>query len=362
MDIRDFHKQLTDIKSNFSSALSDISEATGLEQLQKDFLGRKSMLRDLRLKLQSLDGDLRREAGKAINELNNRIQDELEKKQASLTSDKKDSGEGIDPTLPSHKVDKGHVNPLYQTRDRIIEVFNSLGFTTYTSQHIETEHYNFDALNIPGDHPARDMWDTFWIENPKGQLTIDNKPIAKENSQRSKVKGQRYLLRTHTSPGQVRALETMQPPLRVVVPGVCYRYEQADRTHNYQFYQVEGLYVDKKVSIAHFKGIVKEFFVQLFERDVQVRLRPSYFPFVEPGFELDVAFVKEGETPGDKDWLEIAGAGIVHDKVFSSAKLNPNEWEGFAFGLGVERVAMIRYGIDDLRLFYEGDARFLNQF
>ncbi len=224
----------------------------------------------------------------------------------------------------------GHIHPISQISKRAVDIFKSMGFSVVLGPEIETEYYNFDALNIPKDHPARDMWDTFWLK--KGGL-----------------------LRTHTSPVQIRYMEHHQPPFAVVAPGRVYRYEATDSTHDAQFYQIEGLMVGKEVNLSHLKGILEKFLKELFEDDgIEVRFRPSFFPFVEPGVEVDMKWKNK--------WLEIAGAGMVHPRVLKNVGLDSNKWKGFAFGIGIDRVAMIKYKIDDVRHFYGADLRFLNQF
>ena len=258
--------------------------------------------------------------------------------------------EKIDVTRPGKKITTGHLHPLTLVQREVLEIFQSMGFSVVLGPELETEWYNFDALNIPKDHPARDMWDTFWL---------------KPECQMSNVKSQKFLLRTHTSPVQIRYMEKYNPPLRIVVPGRCFRHEATDASHDIQFYQLEGLMVDENVSAANFRAIIEEFLRRFFKEPVEIRLRPSYFPFTEPSFEIDVKInskVKSQKSKLLKDWTELLGAGMVHPKVFEAAGLNPKEWQGFAFGVGLDRLAMLRYKINDIRLFYSGDLRFLNQF
>ena len=220
-------------------------------------------------------------------------------------------------------------------------IFADIGFEVALGPELETEFYNFDALNIPAGHPARGMQDTFWIK-PK-----------KENAKNEKSP-EKLVLRTHTSPVQIRYMQSHKPPFKIIVPGKVYRNEATDATHEAQFYQLEGLYIDKKVSIAELKGTMEYFFKKLFGDDVKLRFRPSYFPFVEPGVEADIFF--KGR------WLEVMGAGLVHANVLKMAGLDPEEWSGFAFGGGIDRLLMIKYGVDDIRQIYSGDLRFVNQF
>ncbi|MBX4198008.1 phenylalanine--tRNA ligase subunit alpha [Candidatus Parcubacteria bacterium] len=236
----------------------------------------------------------------------------------------------------------GHLHPITTAIRDIYAIFTKMGFDVALGPELETEFYNFDALNVPKDHPARDMQDTFWIKHESDENMM--------NEGRST----RPVLRTHTSPVQIRYMESHKPPYRIIVPGKCYRNEATDATHEAQFYQVEGLVIDKNASLAELKGTLDTFFKSYFGPDVETRFRPSFFPFVEPGVEVDIRWK-------DK-WLEVMGAGLVHPNVLKAAGLDPNEWKGFAFGGGIERLLMLKYGIDDIRQFYSGDLRFVHQF
>ncbi len=248
------------------------------------------------------------------------------------------------------------LHPLTIVINDITTIFGEMGFSVATGPEIEDEHHNFDALNIPGHHPARDMWDTFWVKD---------KSFAREDFLKSSEGGQpdlkksspgSFLLRTHTSPVQIRYMEEHKDnlPVRIISPGKVFRYEATDATHEAQFFQVEGLYIDKDVSMAQLKGVIKTFFEKFLGKEIEIRFRPSYFPFVEPGVEIDIKF-------GDR-WLEVMGAGLVHPKVLENVGIDPTRWNGFAFGGGVDRFAMLKYGIDDVRLLYKGDLRLINQF
>ena len=237
----------------------------------------------------------------------------------------------LDVTAPGKRPERGHLHPLTLVQQKAADIFTSIGFEIAEGPELETEYYNFNALNIPQYHPARDLMDTFW--------TKDNK-----------------LMRTHTSSVQVRYMETHQPPFRIIVPGRVFRYEATDASHEIQFYQLEGLMVGKKITLANLRGVMETFFQKFFNsKDIEVRLRPSYFPFVEPGVEVDMRR-KKGK------WMEVAGAGMVHPKVLQNVKIDPREWQGFAFGMGIDRLAMLKYKINDIRLFYSGDLRFIKQF
>lgn len=237
-----------------------------------------------------------------------------------------------------------HIHPLSLVIRQAVDIFTELGFEVAEGPEIETEENNFDLLNIPKHHPARDMWDTFWV-----------KPRADGN-----------LLRTHTSPVQIRYMEAHKPPLRIIVPGRTFRHEATDATHEAQFYQLEGLVVDESSTLANMRAVLENFFKKFFGADVETRFRPSYFPFVEPGVEIDISCFKcagKGcSTCKQTGWIEIMGAGMVHPKVLEGVGLDPKKYQGFAFGMGIDRLAMLKYRVDDIRLFYSGDLRFINQF
>lgn len=247
---------------------------------------------------------------------------------------------GIDVTLPGAAPKRGHLHPVTLMMRDIGTIFGDMGFTIADGPEVETEHYNFDALNIPKDHPARDMWDTFWLKDKQGL--------------------ERLLLRTHTSPVQIRHMETHEPPLRIIVPGKVFRYEATDATHETQFYQFEGLMIGKDVSLANLKGVLLSFFTKLFQRDMEIRFRPSYFPFTEPSVEIDIGWLDaEGNV---ERWIEVMGAGMVHPEVLRAGGIDPKKWQGFAFGGGVDRFVMLKWGIPDVRALYTGDLRVVKQF
>lgn len=237
----------------------------------------------------------------------------------------------------------GHIHPLTRTMDEIVRIFAEHGFELALGPEIETEHYNFDALNVPKDHPARDMQDTFWIKGEKETV-----------------------LRTHTSPVQIRYMEKHKPPLRIIVPGKVFRYEATDATHETQFHQVEGLVVGENVTMAGLRGTLEIFFKKLFGDDIRMRMRPSFFPFVEPGVEIDIScFLCKGlgcNVCKSSGWIEVMGGGMVHPNVLHASGIDPRKYSGFAFGMGVDRLVMAKYGIEDVRLLYAGDLRLVNQF
>lgn len=241
---------------------------------------------------------------------------------------------------------EGHLHPISLVLMQINKIFAEMGFTVASGPEVETEFYNFDALNIPEHHPARDMWDTFWL-----------KPLNAKK-----------LLRTHTSPVQIRHMEKNKPPIRIIAPGKVFRHEATDATHEAQFYQLEGLVIGENISLAHLKGTLETFFEKFFGKKTGLRLRPSYFPFVEPGVEIDMTCFKcDGNNPScsvcrGTGFIEIMGAGVVHPKVLESSKIDSKKYTGFAFGVGIDRIAMLKYGIEDVRLLYQGDLRLVNQF
>ncbi|RJQ32353.1 phenylalanine--tRNA ligase subunit alpha [Candidatus Parcubacteria bacterium] len=268
----------------------------------------------------------------------------------------------IDISAPGVKREAGHIHPLTQSINRALDIFSSMGFELVVGPELDLEFFNFDALNIPAGHPARGMQDTFWIKNPlkKGVpvngIELPSLEVGLTGGKTHEVKpDDKLLLRTHTSSVQIHYMESHQPPFRIVVPGRVFRNEATDATHEIQFYQIEGLMIDKKTNLANLKAVLKIFLQRFFDdNDIEIRFRSSFFPFVEPGVEVDMKF--KGK------WMEIAGAGMVHPKVLESVKLNGQDWQGFAFAFGMDRLAMIRHKINDVRLFYSGDMRFLNQF
>lgn len=343
-------KELAKIKNNFLKEIDRVENIAALKKIDKNFLGRQGALKQILASLKGLSQEERKIIGKAANELRSLIRESLRaKKQELVLKERNQSGQDIDASLPGRKILRGHLHPLTQTLLDVERVFESMGFSVFLSPEVENEYYNFDALNVPANHPARDLWDTFWLDD-----------LAPEDK-----KG-KLLLRTHTSAMQGRYMEQHNPPFRIITPGRCFRYEASDNSHDIQFYQIDGLVVDKQVSIANFRAIMEELFKKLISDNVKIRLRPGYFPFVEPGFEMDIACYKcQGkDCPVCKGshWLEIMGAGMVHPEVFKKAGYNPAHWQGFAFGMGLDRIAMIRYGVSDVRMFYQNDTRFLKQF
>jgi len=325
---------LVEIKKQAIQEINGVKSAVDLEKLRIKYLGRKGELTSVLRSLKDLSEKERKKAGKEANELKKEIEAVISgRKSEILEKELKTKERKIDVTVPGIKVLQGHLHPLTLISRKIEETFQSMGFKILEGPDIETEYYNFDALNIPKDHPARDAWDTFWL----------------------KTKNQKLLLRTHTSPMQIRFMEKNNPPFRIVVPGRCFRYEATDAFHSHTFYHLEGLMVDTNINIANFKAVIGEFLRKIFGRETEIRIKPSYFPFVEPGFEVDM------RRPSG-EWLEIMGAGMVHPNVFKAVGYVPSDWQGFAFGVGIDRIAMLKYKINDIRLLFSGDLKFLNQF
>ena len=331
------------LREKIEHVISSIGNMEDLKKIKVSILGRKGIFADHIDKLKTLDKELRREAGKTINEVKSWAEGrlgELERHFEDIEKKKREQASLIDITMPGKKPLFGKKHPLTQTLEEIIRIFGSLGFAVAEGPDIEAEYYNFEALNIPSDHPARDMQDTFYI-----------KPGV--------------VLRTHTSPVQIRVMESRLPPVKIIAPGCVYRCDN-DISHTPMFHQVEGLMVDKNIRFSDLKGILSIFIHEMFGPDTPLRFRPSYFPFTEPSAEVDMGCVicggKGCRVCKDTGWIEILGSGMVHPQVFRNVGYDQEEITGFAFGMGVERIAMIRYGIDDIRQFYYNDIRFLSQF
>jgi phenylalanyl-tRNA synthetase alpha chain len=335
--------KLNSFKNKAKKEIKEAKDLRELDKIFKKYLGKRGQVTQVLRSLKDLPEKERKKTGRKANDLKIFIEKEIGKKSNKITKVVSKKKEWVDVTVPGKEIEIGHLHPLTQTQRRIEDIFQSMGFSVVEGLEVENEYYNFDALNIPKDHPARDIWDTLYLKNGK-------------------------LLRTHTSPMQVRYMEKNQPPLRMIVPGRVFRHEATDSSHEINFYQVEGLMIDKKgkVSAASFKAIVEEFLRRFFNQAVEIRLRPSYFPFTEPSFEIDVSCPicnrKGCSTCKKTGWVELMGAGMVHPNVLKASGLNPKMWQGFAFGMGMDRLTMIRHKIDDIRFFYSGNLRFLKQF
>lgn len=340
-----------DIEQLKIEALEAISRATTVlewEEVQTRFLGRKAPLTEMLKSLGAMNAEERREFAPKVQAVKTTIAQALEERRAALARDAFDwEREKIDVTLPGRAVSVGHLHPITKTLRDIEEIFTSMGFDVADGPEIETEFYNFDALNIPANHPARDAWDTFWL-NEKNE------------------KGENLALRPHTSPVQIRYMQTHTPPFRIIVPGKCFRNESTDASHEHTFHQFEALMVGDDVNVANFKYVGEEFFSRFFGTKTTVRIRPSFFPFTEPSFEFDISCMvcggKKCDSCKQAGWLEVGGAGMVNQNVLVAAGYERNRYQGFAWGFGVERLAMMKYKIDDIRLFHSGDLRFVRQF
>lgn len=341
---------LSNIEGAARSELAAIEDVSGLQRWRATYLGKRGRLTDILRGLAQLSLEERKSVGSGANrlkaELEAAYEERLERVKEAELAQVVQQGR-LDVTLPGKPLPRGRLHPITQTLRDVLGVFESMGFQVVEGPEIEWERYNFDMLRIPADHPARDMWDTLWIDEEAG---VD----------------QRRLLRTHTSPNQIRVMEQSQPPVRVVVPGKVYRFEATDPTHDWMHTQVEGLAVDEGISMTDLKGTLAEFARRIFGQERKVGFRCDYFPFVEPGMELRIdCFLCRGEgcrTCSRTGWIEILGAGMVHPQVLTNVGYDSERYTGFAFGMGVERIAMLRHGIDDIRLFYANDLRFLQQF
>jgi phenylalanyl-tRNA synthetase alpha chain len=339
---------LNDLEPLHQSALADLEAATdvaALEHAKGTWLGPHGKLTALMKQLGSLSKEDRPAAGKAVNAAKNDLEAALARRRAVLELKAARPEHPIDFTLPGRRRSLGKLHPLTQVTEDIVRSFRKLGFAVADGPEIEDDYHCFDALNTPADHPARDTQDTFYLLPPSNSSTPADPPL---------------LLRTHTSSVQIRVMQKQPPPVRIVVPGRVYRRDNADATHNPTFHQIEGLYVDREVTVGDLKGTVEFVFKELLGSDVKIRFRPHYFSYTEPSFEID--FSSPLTRKMGKEWLEIAGCGMVHPQVFETVGYDPETWTGWAFGFGIERIAMIRYGINDIRLFYENDLRFLAQF
>ena len=332
-----FLDEIEPLKQTALAELKNAPDLAALEQSKGAWIGPNGKFTALMKQLGTLSKEEKPAAGKLINAAKMELEAALASRREELELKAALPKDPTDFTLPGRRRSLGKLHPLTQVTDDIVRAFRKIGFAVADGPEIEDEYHCFDALNTPADHPARDSQDTFYLN------TTDKR-----------------LLRTHTSSVQIRVMEKQAPPVRIIVPGRVYRRDNADATHNPTFHQIEGLYVDKNVTVGDLKGTVEFVFRELMGSDVKIRFRPHYFSYTEPSYEIDFtnALVKKM----GKDWLEIAGCGMVHPQVFETVGYDPKEWTGWAFGFGIERIAMLRYGINDIRLFYENDARFLKQF
>jgi phenylalanyl-tRNA synthetase alpha chain len=340
-----FLEQIEPLKQAALSELRAAGDLSGLEQARVNYVGSHGKLTALLKQLGSLSKEEKPAAGKAVNLAKAEIEAVLAERRSELELKAALPQEPTDFTLPGRRRTLGKLHPLTQVTEEIVRSFRKIGFAVADGPEVEDEYHCFDALNTPADHPARDMQDTFYVAP-----SVERRGSGETGS----------LLRTHTSSVQIRVMEKQQPPVRIIVPGRVYRRDNADATHNPTFHQVEGLYVDRNVTVGDLKGTVEFVFKELMGAETRIRFRPHYFSYTEPSFEID--FSSQLTRKMGKEWLEIAGCGMVHPQVFENVGYDPALWSGWAFGFGIERIAMIRYGITDIRLFYENDLRFLRQF
>ncbi|MGL4344207.1 MAG: phenylalanine--tRNA ligase subunit alpha [Cellulosilyticaceae bacterium] len=337
-------EKLQQIQTAAISAITEASELKVLEDLRVAYLGKKGELTAVLRGMKDLSSEERPVVGQMANEVREALEEALTSKKAALETEavnKKLQEEVIDITMPGKKVKVGHIHPLHKTLDTLQNIFLGMGYEIVDGREVETSYYNFDALNLGEEHPARDEQDTFYFS---GDL----------------------VLRTATSPVQVHTMESEELPIRMIAPGRVYRSDEVDATHSPVFHQIEGLVIDQNITFGDLKGVLAMFAKELFGDKVQVKFRPHYFPFTEPSAEMDVSCVMCGgkgcNVCKGSGWIEVLGCGMVHPKVLEMAGIDPNKYQGFAFGMGLERLTMLKYDINDLRLFYENDARFLSQF
>lgn len=334
------------IKDSFTQDLESRSSLSELEQLRVAYIGRQGIIQDVMSRLKNLSAEEKRIVGPHVNQLRDFIQESLTKKQTSLKEQelqkKLAQEQNFDVTAYKPLTKRGTLHLYTQLTEKLENIFISMGYQVATGPEVETNYYNFSALNIPDNHPARELHDTFWLTIPD------------------------MLLRTHTSTVQIHTMEQQQPPIAVVAPGRCYRNEATDATHDFMFTQLECMLIDKNITISHLLATAKTFLQEVFEKkDLAIRVRPGYFPFVEPGLEIDAScpFCHSGCSACKKTrWIELLGAGLIHPNVLKCGGIDPNTYSGFAFGMGLERLAMLKYGIQDIRLFHSSKIEFLNQF
>jgi len=332
------------LKTQIDSEIQNISSAQSLEELRLKYLGRKGLLAQLTTSIPSLPAEQRSVVGQQVNDLKNRILSLINEKQKSLGLQSAKPTPGmVDISLPGITQDLGRLHPLTQVMDEICTIFQRLGFSVVEGPEIETEYNNFTGLNIPLEHPSREAFDTFYLKDQD-----------------------KLLLRSHTSPVQIRAMQSARPPLAVIVPGRVYRPDAVDASHSFMFHQIEGFMVDEGIKFSDLKGVLEIFAKAVFGQEIKMRFRPHFFPFTEPSAEVDISCIickgKGCSVCARKGWLEILGSGMIHPNVFKHVGYDPKKYTGFAFGLGIERIAMLKYGINDIRLFFENDLRFLEQF
>ena len=347
MDLASFSTQLDDLRRRALAAVAQADDPKELDEVEGAFLGRQGELRKLLGGIGQLPGEDRPKVGALANPIREELEREISTRRERLNEialDVRMARERTDVTLPGRPLPRGSLHPLIETEREIARIFGQFGFVLYESPEVETDERNFQLLNMPEDHPARDLWDTIYVDGTD----------------------RRYLLRTHTSPGQIRLMHESPPPIRAVLPGRCYRYEAVDASHGFEFFQVEGLMIDEGTTMAHLRGLLDEFAHAIFGADTRTRFRPGYYPFTEPSVAFDISCTICGGVGcaacKRTGWLTILGAGMVHPAVLRNVDLNPERYQGFAFGMGTDRIAMLRHGIPDIRAFLDNDMRFLSSF
>jgi phenylalanyl-tRNA synthetase alpha chain len=350
--------QLEAIERSSQERLTAAASEEEVEALRHELLGRSGELTLLMRQLGSVPAEDRPALGQQANEIRNRLTSAIGERLAALRShglEERLAAEAMDMSAPGRPMRVGHLHPVLTTIRDLREIFHAYGFEVFEGPEIETEEYNFELLNIPPDHPARDLWDTLYVAEPGSVETGAPKPASDGT-----------ILRTHTSPTQIRAMRALEPPIRVLTPGRCFRYEAVDASHGFEFFQVEGLVIDRDTSLADLKGMLEEVARALYGRDVATRFRPGYYPFTEPSVAFDIGcLVCGGEgCPACKrtGWMTILGAGMVHPEVLRAGGYDPEEFQGYAFGMGPDRMTMLRHAIGDIRLFFGADLRFVTQF
>jgi len=347
VDLASFSAQLEDLRRRALESVAQTDDPRELDDVESSFLGRKGELRSLLGGIGQLPGEDRPKVGALANPIRDELEAQIAKRRVRLDEialDVRLARERTDATLPGRPLARGSLHPLMETQREIARIFGQFGFVVFESPEVETDELNFQLLNIPEDHPARDLWDTLYVDGTD----------------------RRYLLRTHTSPGQIRLMRDSPPPIRAVLPGRCYRYEAVDASHGFEFFQVEGLMIDEGTTMAHLRGLLIEFAHAMFGADKGTRFRPGYYPFTEPSVAFDISCTICGGVGCGAckrtGWLTILGAGMVHPVVLRNGGLDPERYQGFAFGMGVDRIAMLRHGIPDIRTFLDNDLRFLERF
>lgn len=344
-------QELKHIIEEAQTGVPQVKSRADLDNFKALFFGANGKFTQIRKKIAEVPKEDKPKVGKWINEAKQQLEECFDKALARVDEVEFSAklGPQVDVSLPSPDLTLGRLHPLTQIRERIVSIFRKIGFKVVEGTDVETEYFCFDALNTPPDHPARDLHDTYYL---KEDAHFEN--VSKKNGD------ERYLLRTHTSSTQIRTMLSQPPPVKIISPGRCFRRDTADATHSANFHQIEGLYVDRNVSVRDLKALLDHFVKELLGSDARTRFRPHFFPYTEPSFEVDFSSEHLGKV--GSPWIEIMGCGMVDPAVFEEVGYNPNEYSGFAFGLGIERVAMYLYGIDDIRILYQNDERFLKQF